>query len=76
MSLFNEEIRLKIMSAIRRDNRLIGEVSDEFGVSRKQIFEWLKTAERVDKRTKALKHSGIKRRMEKLNRELETLNSV
>ncbi|MBU2883864.1 hypothetical protein KO525_04970 [Psychrosphaera sp. B3R10] len=76
MSLFNEEIRIKIMSAVRYENRLIGDVSDEFGVSRKQIFDWLKTAERIDKRTKALKQSGIKRRMEKLNKELESLNLV
>lgn len=64
------------MSAVRYENRLIGDVSDEFGVSRKQIFDWLKTAERIDKRTKALKQSGIKRRMEKLNKELESLNLV
>lgn len=76
MSLFSEELKNNIINQVRFDNRLIGDVADEYDVSRKQIYDWLKKAERIDKRTKALKESGIKRRMEKLNKELELLQEL
>lgn len=74
MDLVDEQTKSKILSAIREEHRLIGDVATDYGVSRKQIFNWLKKAERIDKRTKALKESGLKRRIDKLSKELASLN--
>lgn len=74
MMQLDEKAKSDILLEVRKHGRLIGDVAHEYGVSRKQIFEWLKKAERIDKRTKALKETGLRKRIDKLNKELASLS--
>lgn len=76
MSVISEQTKREVLAQVREEQRLIGDVADEYGIARKQIFAWLKKADRIDKRTKSIKESKLKSKLAQLNQELEALQAT
>jgi len=73
MLINDENIQQQVLAAVNNANRLISDVAEEFGLSRKQVYFYLKNTQQLDRRSSAQKEKALRTKMAKLNEELNTL---
>lgn len=60
----DSNIKSKILAAIREDGRSVREVSNEYGVSSKTIYSWLRSEVKDGNRSLILENNRLKKELD------------
>jgi transposase-like protein len=71
-----EMLKPEIMQQIADPNNLIGDVAEDYGIPRRLIYQWIKSEQKLDKRTKAIKEQRLKTKLQQLSTELAHIQSL
>lgn len=74
MTMLSNELKQQVLKELATSNRLIADVADDYGLTRRTIYSWIKSEQNSkSKRAKAIKVSRLKTKLAELSDELEEL---
>jgi len=67
-------VKEQVLQELATGNRLIGDLAEDYGVTRRTIYAWIKSEQRpADNKSKAIKVSKLKSKLAQINDELQQL---
>lgn len=68
------ELKQQVLKELATSNRLIADIADDYGLTRRTVYTWIKSEQNVkNKRAKAIKVSRLKTKLAEINDELQEL---
>ena len=71
-----QQVRHQVIAEINASNRLISEVAEEFGVSNKRVYEWIRSSKKSSKRRASQRKQKLQTKVQQLTEELERLSAT
>lgn len=71
-----QQVRHLVIAEINASNRLISEVAEEYGLSNKRVYEWIRLSKKASKRRISQRKQKLQTKVEQLTEELNRLSAA